>query len=441
MTNFKTLQEDAGGEARPSRPSLYLLAPLIHHRALLVLALLIACASPSPAREWKDASGRTFEADLLGVERGKVIVRASKKRFLLPVELLSAADHEFIKSWAVGKTPGQLLPPPWWPDMVQQPEIHVKGGPEADGSFKFHSAHYEFNCDAQVSVSVMNDFAMVAEGTIRFLYALPVTYPPLEDKTFQARILSSEANYAKAGGPPGSSGVFISSGLTGEGVLLVPFESLGIERFLGRNTKGYDYNATVLIHEITHQITGELLPLMPRWISEGIAEYAATMPYRNGVFQLGERERLLALRQRLESYQLLSRERGLNAGSSWILKPSQVVSVPDEAWMTSNPGPQAQLMVHKLYLSSMFLMHYFLHYADHGDARRIRLYFHALNNAALYIKSRGEQGGVPDSLASRKRVTIDEIRSFFLRQLFTPEELAALDVEFRDKFTELGFRL
>ena len=34
---------------------------------------------------------------------------------------------------------------------------------------------------------------------------------------------------------------------------------------------------------------------MPRWLSEGIAEYAASMPYRNGVFQLGERARILAL--------------------------------------------------------------------------------------------------------------------------------------------------
>jgi hypothetical protein len=407
------------------------------------LAICLALAAPCAAREWKDAaSGRTVQAEILGIEQGKaVVVLASKQRFGLPIAKLSDADHEFLKGWAAGRSPEQLLPPPWWPAVVQQPSINVKGGPQADGTFKFSSAHYEFNCDAEVSVSVMNDFATVAEGTIRLLYSLPVTYPPLEGKTFQARILASEENYAKAGGPPGSSGVFISGSLSGEGVLLVPFESLGIERFLGRNTKGYDYDATVLIHEMTHQVTAELLPLMPRWLSEGLAEYAAYMPYRNGVFQLGERERVLALRQRLELYQQLSRNAGVNAGSSWVLKPSQVLNMSDAAWMTSNPSRQAQLTLHKLYLSSMFLMHYFLHYADHGDARHIRMYFHAVNDAALYIKTHGEKGAVPPQLEEQRNVTLDDVRAFFLRRLCTPEELPTLDEEFRAKFTELGFRL
>jgi hypothetical protein len=131
----------------------------------------------------------------------------------------------------------------------------------------------------------------------------------------------------------------------------------------------------------------------------------------------------------------------VNAGSSWILKPSEVVNMSDAAWMTSNSSRQAQVTLHKLYLSSLFLMHYFLHYADHGDARRIRLYYHSLNDASLYIRSRGEQGAIPEPLESRRRVTVDEVRAFFLRQLFTPEELSAVDDEFRAKFTELGFRL
>jgi hypothetical protein len=180
---------------------------------------------------------------------------------------------------------------------------------------------------------------------------------------------------------------------------------------------------------------------MPRWLSEGLAEYAAYMPYRNGVFQLGERERMLALRQRLELYQQLTRNAGVNAGSTWVLKPSQVMNMSDTAWMTSNPSRQAQLTLHKLYLSSMFLVHYFLHYADHGDARHIRMYFHAVNDAALYIKTHGEKGAVPPQLEEQRNITIDDVRAFFLRRLITPDELATLDEEFRAKFTELGFRL
>lgn len=393
-------------------------------------------------REWKDAaSGRTMEGELLGIEQGKAVLVSAGKSYRLPIERLSDADRTFLKGWSDGKTPADQLPPPWWPSAVQQSEIHVRGGPQADGSFKFRSKHYDFHCDAEVSVSVMNDFATVAEGTIRLLYSLPIKYPPLEGKTFQAHILSSQEMYAKAGGPPGSAGVFITGGLRGEGVLLVPFESLGIERFLGKNTKGHDYDATVLIHEIAHQVTAELLPLMPRWLSEGLAEYAANMPYRSGVFQLSVRERELALRQRLEFYQQLSRNLGVNAGSRWVLKPSELVGMNDAAWATANRTQQGQLTLHKLYLSSMFLVHYFLHYADDGEARRIRLYFHALNDAAVYIRTNGEQGVVPESLENRRDLTLDEIRAFFLRELFAPEELSFLDRQFRAKFADLGFRL
>ena len=375
---------------------------------------------------------------MLGIEQGKAVVLASKQRLGIPITRLSPQDQDWLKGWAAGKSVTDVLPPPAWPPVVQQPAINVKGGPHADGGFMFRSPHYEFNCDAEVSVSVMNDFATVAEGTIRLIYSLPVAFPPLEGKMFQARILSSEENYARAGGPRGSAGVFISGSLSGEGVLLVPFESLGIERFLGRNTKGYDYDASILIHEMAHQVTAELLPLMPRWMAEGIAEYAATMPYRNGVFQLGERERALALRQRLEFYQKLSRE-GVHAGP-WVMLPSEVVNMDDRAWNTAIPSREAQLTLHRLYLSSMFLVHYLLHYADNGEARRIRVYFQTLGDAAIYIKTKGREGAVPAALENSRNLSLEEAQGHFLRQLFRPEDLPALDDAFRAKHASLGFR-
>ena len=396
---------------------------------------------PAQGRDWTDAAGRHMEGDLLGVECGKVVIGWGLKQYSMRLDSLSMPDQAYVKSWLEKKAPLEQLPPPWWPEVVQQEEIHVQGGPQADGTFKFQSKHYDFHCDSEVSPSVMTDFATVAEGTIRLLYALPVAFPPLQGKMFQARILSNRDSYYKAGGPRGSAGVFLSSGISGEGALLVPFESLGIESFLGRNTKGYDYDATVLIHEMAHQVTAELLPLMPRWLGEGLAEYAACMPYRYGVFQLGERERILALRQRLDFYEQLCRKRGMKTSINWILKPSDLVQRTDNEWLTSNHAQEAQLLLHKLYLSSMFLVHYFLHYADNNDARRIRLYFHTLNDAALYIRTKGEQGKVPASLETDSSpVTIEKIRAAFLEDLYTENELPNLDQDFRASFAKLGFR-
>jgi hypothetical protein len=143
----------------------------------------------------------------------------------------------------------------------------------------------------------------------------------------------------------------------------------------------------------------------------------------------------------MEFYQQLSRKFGVNVGSSWVLKPSELITMPDAAWSTAVRSHEQQFMLHKLYLSSMLLMHYFLHYADNGDARRIRLYFHTLNDAATYIRTDGEQGAVPSALEGRRDLSLEDVRGFFLRQLFSPQALPQLDREFHAKFTELGFRL
>ncbi|MFZ4767652.1 MAG: hypothetical protein ACOYMN_22110 [Roseimicrobium sp.] len=105
--------------------------------------LLAPCAL---GREWKDAaSGRTVQADILGIEQGKaVVVLASKQRYGIPISQLSREDQAWLSSWANGKSPAQTLPPPMWPSLVHQPAVSVKGGPQADGSFRFQSPHFDF---------------------------------------------------------------------------------------------------------------------------------------------------------------------------------------------------------------------------------------------------------------------------------------------------------
>ena len=123
----------------------------------------------------------------------------------------------------------------------------------------------------------------------------------------------------------------------GDGILLVPFESLGIEQFAGRNTKSYNYHATVLIHEMAHQATSDVLMLMPKWVAEGLAEYAGSMIYRNGVFYLGARERLQALHQRLDAYDKLTREEEARVLASPSTRPATAGTISTtrlpESWI------------------------------------------------------------------------------------------------------------
>jgi len=206
---------------------------------------------------------------------------------------------------------------------------------------------------------------------------------------------------------------------------------------------------------MVHQATGEILTLMPRWVSEGLAEYAANTIYRNGVFYTGERDRILSLRQRLESYDKLTRSNQAAFASpsnkvpgngsaqvmdSWVMRPSELLSKSESAWKTDVNTAAAAIQVHRLYLSSMFMVHYYLHLADNGDARRIRLYFQELNKASTYFRTRGKNGSLPDELLKQEGITIDEAQDVFLKHLYPPSELSALDADFKARFNALGFR-
>lgn len=412
------------------------------------------------AREWVDVTGRKLEGEMLGIEKeSAVVLLPNKQRVALPMAKLSPADQAWMTEWARDKSPSQRLPLPLWPETVQQPEIKLSKSARKDESFVFTSPHYEFNCDAEVSVSVMSDFATVAEGTVRLLYSLPLRLGPLEGRTYSARICRSRTTYERAGGIGGSAGVFLMGTMSGEGVLLVPFESLGIEQFAGRNTKSYDYHATVLIHEMAHQVTGELLPLMPKWVAEGLAEYAGNMTYRNGVFFLGPRDRVQALRQRLDFYDKLTREQDTRvmaspstkpaAGSgapaarlpeSWIMRPSELLKKPEDSWATNVGGRASMIQLHRMYLSAMFLVHYFLHIADNGEARRIRLYFEDMARDAAWFRTMGRDGSAPPEFITR-RTSIEDIRDHYLNVLVTRDQLEALDADFRAKYIGLGFRI
>jgi hypothetical protein len=223
-------------------------------------------------------------------------------------------------------------------------------------------------------------------------------------------------------------------------VLLVPFESLGIVNFLGKNTKGDGYKATVLIHEMAHQITAELIPLMPRWMTEGVAEYAAMIPYRNGVFYLGERERVLAMRQRIEFYKQLTRA-GVDFRGRWVMKPSELVNTPPEQWDTTRQGHDALIALHRLYISSMYFTHYLMHMADNGDARRIRNYFHVVGDSTRWLHTNGREGVLPEALRTSDRLSLEGVRAYLLTSLFTPEELDAIDADFDAKYRALGVGL
>lgn len=98
------------------------------------------------------------------------------------------------------------------------------------------------------------------------------------------------------------------------------------------------------------------------------------------------------------------------------------------------------IQLHRMYLSSMFLMHYFLHMADNGEARRIRIYFEELNRDAGWFRTMGRDGSPPPAFITRK-TSIEDIHAHYTNILFSKDQLAALDADFSARYRLLGFRI
>ena len=86
-------------------------------RTLLVPLAATLLAAPLSARTWTDAAtGRTIEADFLGIQDGKVsLKRSDGQTFTLPIDKISAADQDFIKQQKAGPASAPAAAGTDWP--------------------------------------------------------------------------------------------------------------------------------------------------------------------------------------------------------------------------------------------------------------------------------------------------------------------------------------
>jgi hypothetical protein len=95
-------------------------------------------------------------------------------------------------------------------------------------------------------------------------------------------LFETVADYQRAGGPPGSAGVYNSR----RGLVMVPFAGLGLQEGVSGYSLDHARHNEVLIHELVHQVTPACYFRSGAvgWFSEGVAEYVAISPYTWGRF-------------------------------------------------------------------------------------------------------------------------------------------------------------
>ncbi len=337
-----------------------------------VLVVLGLCAGlygeDAPAdRTWTSREGRKLEGRMTGLLDGEVEVRLTNgKPVRIRLDLLSDPDQSYVNEWRdlgfgikVARWPAELRP------MLNFTARELER--DADGKSVYATPNFRYVCDTPLAASLIKEYALAFEGTYYAIKNLPLQLDPRPpgDGYFVVRLFRNREDYLKAGGPQGSSGVYMVK--TRE--ILVPMDSLGV-RTVGRRV-AIDhrvYDAGTLIHEITHQVMHDWLEVLPVWFVEGIAEYMAAVPFDDARFDF--RRMNDGLFEYLETaYQVKRSSKG--ATPLDMVVPEDLMALTHQQWASalSNPGAAALN-----YRSALLLVYYLIHLDGKGDGSSIVAY-------------------------------------------------------------------
>jgi SLA1 homology domain 1, SHD1 len=349
-------------------------------RTLLLLPLFFGSTHAAELRTWTDAQDRKIEAALLRVEDQSVILKLKDGREVpYPLAKLSEADRKHVeetratsKEAPEGNEVGKTLNfSAAWPERIkftEDPEINTVEEDAEKKRFIYESANYRYLCDVRLAKSVVKGFAVMFEATHLYCRSLPLAINGGDKKDGKHQILLFEKieDYVKAGGPPGSAGVFIG----GRGVVMVPLDSLGVKPVGSSYMLDRDKSSKTLPHELTHQLTpGAYYQTGSMgWFSEGIAEYVAVTPYRAGSYAVrGNQKDIFDYATGYGSKDMGGRALGtkieLPALKSFML----------QSYASFLEQPQLS------YGCGLLITTYFLHMDGAGDGKRIKAFLKALH--------------------------------------------------------------
>lgn len=346
-------------------------------------------------RIWKSTDGREVEASFLGLEGASVKIKGRNGAvFSVPLERLSAEDQTWAKAQATSAATPTAVPntsespaaETAWPKSVSiadKPEVIVVKEDEKEKKFIYRSPHYEFECDSKLGANVVREFGRLFEATYLLNCKLPLDIKPKPEplrEFFLAKLYTNEEDYMKAGGVPGSAGVYQS----GQKALSVPLKSLGVKMVGSRVSldKADDKANATLIHEITHQMMNHWLGKLPTWFIEGSADYTELPEY----FPTG-RFAWTGIRKRLTEF---ARQKNLyNPGPFKMLDLQELMEIKGRAWAAAltlkvkapNVSGGEANQSSQNYGSAALLTYYFYHHDGKGEAEHIIAWLRELETA------------------------------------------------------------
>jgi hypothetical protein len=332
-------------------------------------------------RVWTDERGREVTAKMVGMDGDSVVLELKDGRKVpYPLAKLSDADRSAASQWKPsGKPPPETDVPAAeglnfnanWPARVsfkEDPEIKIVSENPDKKEFIYESANFRYIADARLSKTVVSGFARMFETTHLFCRTLPLglTGGVKSDGKYLIRLFEKFEDYVSAGGPAKFEGVFLHH----ENAILVPFKSLGVRPVGSSYMLDRDKCNRTLPHEIVHQMTPGCYyeAGADGWFTEGIADYVANTPYRNGSYNVrGNIRDIIAYATAYGSDNTTGRAIGTD-----IVLPSL------EKWLLQSYD-EFQVNADLNYGAALLITTYFFHMDRKGDAARIRKFLAALH--------------------------------------------------------------
>ena len=377
---------------------------------LAILSSLTPFFAPAAAedfRVWTDLKGRTVEGAVTACDfLWFTIVNEEGKKGAIQIDQLSETDRAYLTTWREENPNAPWIDPekpPPWPRKLGDgiAEIELIGQEPNSQFFVYRSANFELRSDVKLPMSFAREVASIFESTRTAIRSLPLglgAKPAPRGRRARSlregserllvQLFKSPNDYARAGGPPGTSGSYHSW----LGRTLISLENVGQLDDRGEldlDTLKHEY---VLRHEITHQIMHDWLAYLPMWLREGIAEYFGAVGYENGFFTFDE------LDLRMQAY--LNKWR-FNEDPNKIpmLHPNAVLTMTEQEWQQSLRFETPILN----YNSAALLTYFFLHHDGELPGAPLAAYFDAVRRGVSTAEATQKhlmRGRSPEQLKS-----------------------------------------
>lgn len=336
---------------------------------LTLFAFAFSGLAEEPFRVWRSSEGQVIVASLLYSDQESATLKlADGRETVVALKRLSEEDREYLKDFAAAPRPAAVREMP--SASAIDPNVAVEGGPTT-----FATAHFLFESEDPLTQTFVSEAARVFEGTLAAVEALPlgiVPRPAEGEARFRTRFMGRDT-FEKEYHERQREGIGLNRPVQKVGgvyvhrnkEVLVPFTSLGMTASASYINLRGNNDLSTLIHEITHQMMHDWLPMMPVWVGEGIAEYVSAVPYQNGRFDF--QYAADGLRKTLRDV--------------YEVSDGQTVSMPAPS-ITIEQGSSSWKGTQEDYLNALMLVYFFIHLdqPDHPCAT-LANYLHTLNES------------------------------------------------------------